>query len=83
MAKNKLTDLNNHLFEQLERLNDDEIMMDNAEAEIERSKAITNLSRTIIENGRLLLNARKHADEFGYGDHRNEKKLPELLDEKD
>ena len=35
MAKNKQIDLQNILFGQLERLNDDELMMENGEMEIE------------------------------------------------
>lgn len=38
--RNKLTDLNNHLFEQLERLNDDELSEEELEKEIKRSKAM-------------------------------------------
>lgn len=64
--KNKLTDLNNHLFEQLERLNDEDLTGDDLETEIERSKAITQVARTIVDNGRLVLDAHKHADEYGH-----------------
>jgi len=65
--KNKLTDLNDHLFEQLERLNDDDLTGDQLNAEIARSKAMTNVAQTIINNGELLLNAKKHADDYNLG----------------
>ena len=50
--KNKMTDLNNVLFEQLERLQDDEAMKDdtNFKREIERSRAIVGVSSQIIKN---------------------------------
>lgn len=69
--KNTLTDLNNALFEQLERLQDDEAMKDDAafEKEITRSKAITNIAAQIIQNGNLSLKACQYAAEYG-GDTR-------------
>ena len=75
--KNKLSDLNNHLFEQLERLNDDELMEESLEQEISRSKALTTVAQQIISNGNLMLNAQKHADDFGY--NRKDGSMPELL----
>ena len=78
-TRNKLSDLNNHLFEQLERLNDDDYMNENADKEIERSKAIANVGKTIIENGKLASDAQKHADEWGYGQDRKPRSLPHLL----
>lgn len=65
--KNKLTDLNDHLFEQLERLNDEELTGELLSVEIARSKAITNVAQTIINNGELLLNAKKHVDDYNLG----------------
>lgn len=62
--KNKLSDLNNHLFEQLERLNDEELNGDDLTKEIERSRAITDVAKTIINNGELVLRAQKHKDEY-------------------
>jgi hypothetical protein len=62
---NKLIDLNNHLFEQLERLNDDELTKEELETELERSKAITKVAQTIINNGELMFRAQKHYDEYG------------------
>jgi hypothetical protein len=49
--KNKLEDLNDHLFDQLERLLDDEICKDveTTEREIRKAGAICNISTKIIE----------------------------------
>ena len=65
--RNTLNDLNNALFEQLERLQDDEAMKDEAafEKEITRSKAITNIASQIIQNGNLSLKACQYAAEYG------------------
>lgn len=73
--KNNLSELNNYLFEQLERLNDDELMNESADKEISRSKAITNVAQTIINNGALALNAKKYVDEYGL----NKSEMPDLL----
>lgn len=63
--KNSLVDLNNHLFLALERLNDDSIQGENLETEMNRSKTITMVSKSIIENASLMLEAKKHFDEYG------------------
>lgn len=65
--KNKLSDLNNYLFEELERLNDDETLSNNEELEkeLKRSKAITNVSNQIIQNANVVLKAKIHCDQFG------------------
>ena len=59
--KTNLASLNNYLFEELERLNDDEELKneDNLEREIKRSKAITNVAQTIINNANTVLEAQK------------------------
>ena len=57
--KNKMTDLHNHLFAQLERLSDEELNGDGLKEEIERSKAVTAVAREIIANGSLALKARR------------------------
>lgn len=62
--KNKSSDLNNHLFEMLERLNDDEVVGDKLEEEIQRAKAITDVSKSIIENAKLSLDAAKLTAEY-------------------
>lgn len=65
MARNKLIDLNNHLFEQLERLNDDELTGDNLETELKRTKAICEIGKVIVSNAAVVLSAQKHFDEYG------------------
>lgn len=61
--KNTLSDLNNHLFEQLERLNDEELQGDELAEEIKRSKSIETVAKQIINNGRLVLDSQKFIDE--------------------
>lgn len=55
--KNTLADLNNHLFEQMERLNDDDLNNEELDKEIKRAKAMTDVSSQIIENAALGLSA--------------------------
>lgn len=58
-TRNTSLDLNNHLFEQLERLNDEGLTSEELEVEIERSKALTDVSKQIIENSKVALDAQK------------------------
>lgn len=57
--KYSLVDLNNHLFAQLERLNNEDLKDDELSREIERSKALTSVSSQIVANGSLQLQALK------------------------
>jgi hypothetical protein len=55
--KNKQTDLNDHLFMQLERLSDESLSTEQLAVEIDRSKSITAVAQQIIANGKLALDA--------------------------
>lgn len=66
--KNTLTDLNNYLFEAIERLNDDGLTEEQLDKEIKRSEAVQKIAKTIIDNGSLALQAKKHLDEYGQGE---------------
>lgn len=55
---NALSDLNNILFKEVQRLSDGENLdAEKLKMEIERAKAIGDISKTIIENARLQLEA--------------------------
>ncbi|WP_423186809.1 hypothetical protein ACO1PK_00920 [Alishewanella sp. d11] len=60
--KNKLSDLNNHLFAQLERLGNEALTGEELAKEIERSNAITSLAKEVISNARLVLDAQRQYD---------------------
>lgn len=64
MVRNKSIDLNNHLFEQLERLNDDDLKGDELKDEIQRSKAVASVSSNIIANSKLAFEAEKFRAEL-------------------
>lgn len=55
--KNTMSDLNNHLFMQLERLNDESMSEDKLRLEIERSKAMSLVASQVISNARTVLEA--------------------------
>lgn len=53
--KNKLIDLNNHLFAEIERLSDEDLKGDKLAQEINRAKAVSNVATQIINTGSLAL----------------------------
>lgn len=63
--KNKLTDLNNHLFAELERLGDEELTEEELKREVTRAEAITSIAEQIISNANLALKAHCAAHEMG------------------
>jgi hypothetical protein len=67
-VKNRLSDLNNHLFAQLERLADEDLTPEQIEGEVKRADAIVQVADTIVDNARLQLQACKlladHGDRF-------------------
>lgn len=67
MAKNTAKDLNNHLFEALERLNDDELMesQEKAQEEIKRASAIASIGKMIVANYNAIIKAQKIINESG------------------
>lgn len=68
IMKNSLIDVNNYLFEAIEKLNDDNLSEEQLEKEIRRTDSITKVAKTIIDNTNLALNIKKHLDEYGQGD---------------
>lgn len=82
--KNKIDDLRNHLFAQLERLGDESIKGDALKEEIQRAKAVSEVSAQIVdtaraENERLKLIKRAPGSDFlPAGELINEDGLPAL-----
>lgn len=62
--RNTLGDLNMHLFAQLERLSDEDLMGENLKEEISRSRAIATIAKEIIANADVVLQAKKFNTEY-------------------
>lgn len=65
MSKNKLSDLNDHLFMQLERLGDEELTPEQIEVEAKRAEAIVDVADRIVSNAALQLKAASLLVEHG------------------
>ena len=72
--KNTLSDLNNHLFAQIERLSDEDLTPEALAHEINRSRAIAEISREVVSNASLVLKAHTLATGGSHGD------LPKMLE---
>jgi hypothetical protein len=65
-TKNKLGDLNNHLFAQLDRLTQENLSAEQLAQEIERTAALVDVADRITENAKLQLGAAKLFAEHGH-----------------
>jgi hypothetical protein len=74
--KNKLSNLNDHLFAQIERLGDEDLKGDALVEEINRAHAISNVASQIVANGNLIYKAYMAAVEW---ESLSKKKLPAIL----
>jgi hypothetical protein len=75
MAKNKLSDLNDHLFLSLERLNDENLAEENIDNEWKKADAICMVAGKIIDNHKLVIDAMRLAS----NGHFNKEELPDTF----
>lgn len=80
--KNTLTDPNNHLFEQLERLNDDELDDAQLDKELRRAEGMTKVATQIIQNAELAYKTMVHMAEYGCDRKDARDVLPPMLEVK-
>lgn len=76
--KNKLIDLNDHLFAQLERLNNEALQGEALRDETNRAKALTQVAGQIVSNAQLALEAERFCAEYGL----RKAVMPQMLDAK-
>jgi hypothetical protein len=75
--KNKLSDLNDHLFAEIERLGDECLKGEALTEEIGRAQAITGVALAIVANGNLVYKAHMASVEW---ESLSKKKLPLILE---
>ncbi len=63
--KNNLMDLNNHLFAQLERLGEEDLVGEQLQQEIGRAKSITDIAGKIIDTAKVVLEGEQLRAEYG------------------
>ena len=67
-TRTTLNDLNEYLFQEMDRLTNEDLSAEELDREIKRSDALQKVAKTIIDNGALALQAKKHLAEYGQGD---------------
>lgn len=67
MAKNKIVDLRDHLFAQLERLSDEELSPEKLESEIQRAHAMQGIANVIVNSAKAEMQYMKLTGEKGTG----------------
>lgn len=73
--KNSLSDLNNHLFAQLERLSNEDLTEFDLEEEIKRARVVSLVGETIINNAKLIYETSKSLE----NKELNKDKIPDVL----
>lgn len=63
--KNKLADLNDHLFAQIERLSDEDLTPEKLDAEVKRGGAIVAVADQILRHASLQVQAAKILSDHG------------------
>lgn len=63
--KNKIVDLNNHLFAQLERLGDESLTPAQLEHEVKRAGAIVGVAEQLVRSATVTLKAAELAGQYG------------------
>lgn len=64
MKKNRLTDLNDHLFAQMERLSDEDLKGEELKEELNRADSMAKIAGQIIQNNNTILKTFRIADEL-------------------
>ncbi len=64
---NNLNDLNEILFNQIRKLENDVLTDEQLDREIRKSESITKTATVILKNAELALDAQKQFDEYGTG----------------
>jgi hypothetical protein len=70
MTKNKLSDLNNHLFAQLERLADEDLSPEGIDKEHQRAEAMVSVADQILRMSSVQLQAAKMVYDYDGSDPR-------------
>lgn len=66
--ENTLNDLNNYLFESIERLNDDSLSDEELQKELLKADATSKIAKNIIDNGNLMIKSYEIYKEQGRKD---------------
>ena len=78
--KNKLSDLNNYLFEQIEKLNDDSIKGEDMQLQIEKSKTVCNIAKMILDTANTQLNGLQYLNDIVYDKSATKAVIKGILD---
>lgn len=74
--KNTINDLNNILFEQIERLNDDKLHGEELKEQLRKANEINGIAKTLVESANISIKYMQHCANYGIT---KEEKAPALL----